>query len=267
MTHLRVDIQRTLGEFELHATFQADRGITVLFGPSGAGKSMTMSIIAGILRPDRGDIALGERTLDDTDQRLHVATRDRRLGYVFQDALLLPHRTALDNVAMAVRTGTRTERRAQAARLLADVGAENLASARPRRLSGGERQRVALARALAGQPELLLLDEPFSALDLPTRHKLRALVRRLVSENDLTALFVTHDHDEALELADALLRYEPGRTLHSAHGNDIAAALRGPRQTETLTALRAQRDELATENAQLRAQLEGTARPSFPTRR
>lgn len=208
-----IDVHHTAGAFGLDARFEASQpGITVLFGPSGAGKSLTLSLIAGLRRPDRGRIALRGQTVDDVTAGVHVRPQDRQLGMVFQDALLLPHRSALDNVALAVRdTRTRSARRAVAARVLAEVGAGELAAARPRTLSGGQRQRVALARALAGKPQLLLLDEPFSALDRPVRRELRALVRRLVDARGIPALLVTHDHEELADLADQVVLFELGR--------------------------------------------------------
>jgi molybdate transport system ATP-binding protein len=210
-----VDITTTVGSFTVTAAFHADRGITALFGPSGSGKSVTVATIAGLLRPARGTITLHGTVVADTDQRLHVRTQDRRLGMVFQQAALLPHRTPLDNVALAVRAPGRDHRRSVAAGWLERVHAAHLATTPTRTLSGGEQQRVALARALAGDPQVLLLDEPFSALDQPTRHALRRLVRDLVDNHHLTAIIVTHDLDDIAHLADRVVLYEPGRTTAS----------------------------------------------------
>lgn len=207
-----VDVTTTVGTFTVTAAFTATSGITALFGPSGAGKSVTLAAIAGLLRPDRGTITLAGETVADTTRKIHVHTQHRRLGMVFQHAALLPHRSPLDNVALAVRTGNRTQRRDLARDLLDQVHAAHLAQAATRTLSGGEQQRIALARALAGEPQLLLLDEPFSALDQPTRHSLRQLVRTLVDTHHLTALVVTHDLDDIAQLADRVVLYEPGHT-------------------------------------------------------
>ncbi len=201
-----------VGEFAMDVEVRAAPGITVLFGPSGSGKSLTLATIAGLRRPAAGVISINGRTVADTAKRLHVRSQDRRVGMVFQDSLLLPHRSVRDNVALAVRERTRAERRARADELLASVGATALADAAPQRLSGGERQRIALARALAGAPDLLLLDEPFSALDHTTRRTLRALLRTLVDASGVTTLIVTHDLDEATELADRTIAFRDGTT-------------------------------------------------------
>jgi molybdate transport system ATP-binding protein len=150
---------------------------------------------------------------------------------VFQHAALLPHRTPLDNVAVAVRAGDRTTRRAIASDWLERVHAPHLATTPTATLSGGEQQRIALARALAGDPRVLLLDEPFSALDQPTRHALRLLVRDLVDAQHLTAILVTHDLDDIVHLADRVVLYEPGTTTTShdlePHASDHVARLLG----------------------------------------
>ena len=204
------------GEFLLTADVALDVGqgpVIALSGPSGSGKSLTLALLAGLLRPDSGRVRLLGRTVADAAGGLHVRTQDRGVGMVFQEALLLPHKSVQDNVALAVRTGSRTDRRARAAAELERVGAAGLAAASPRTLSGGERQRVALARALAGDPQLLLLDEPLSALDAHTRVQLRALLRDVVTERSLPTVLVSHDADEVRSLADSVVLYEPGRTL------------------------------------------------------
>lgn len=212
---LTANFTTTVGSFTVTADFTADTGITALFGPSGAGKSVTLATIAGLLRPDRGSITLGGVVVADPDRRCHVRTQDRRLGMVFQQAALLTHRSPLDNVALAVPGTGRRRRREIAHRWLDGVGAGHLANAATRTLSGGEQQRVALARALAGDPRLLLLDEPFSALDQPTRQSLRQLVRELVDAHHLTAIIVTHDLDDIAHLADRVVLYQPGQTTGS----------------------------------------------------
>lgn len=174
MTALDVAVARKIGDFDLDAAFRLESGILVLFGPSGAGKSLTLSLIAGLLRPDVGTIAINGDVVTDTARGLFVSPQQRRVGMVFQDGLLLPHRTVLDNVALAVRQASgRGPRRAIARSWLERVGAEDLAHRRPGSLSGGQRQRVALARGLAGEPSLVLLDEPLSALDHEVRLELR----------------------------------------------------------------------------------------------
>jgi molybdate transport system ATP-binding protein len=202
-----------VGGFTVEASFAAGAGVTALFGPSGAGKSVTLRAVAGLLRPSAGTIAFDGTVWAEPAHGVHVPTQRRGLGVVFQHAALLPRRSPLDNVALAVRDGGRLRRRAVARRWLDRVRAGHLADAHTPALSGGERQRVALARALAGSPRLLLLDEPFSALDQPTRRALRALVRELVDDAGLTAVVVSHDPDDLDDLADRVVTFEPGRTV------------------------------------------------------
>jgi molybdate transport system ATP-binding protein len=211
---LDVDVTTTAGTFTVRARFAAEPGITALFGPSGAGKSVTLATIAGLLRPGRGRIVIDGRIVADAGRGLHVPTQQRRLGMVFQQAALLPHRSPLDNVALAVSdAGSRSQRRQRSRQLLSQVGADHLADAPTAALSGGEQQRIALARALAGDPRLLLLDEPFSALDQASRDALRQLVVQLVEDRRITAVLVTHDLVDVDALADHTVVYEPGTTV------------------------------------------------------
>jgi molybdate transport system ATP-binding protein len=209
---LDVAVTRRVGEFDLDVAFTVESGISVLFGPSGAGKSLTLALIAGLLRPDSGTIDINGQVVTDCARRIYVSTQERRIGMVFQDGLLLPHRSVLDNVALAVRQAHgRRARREVALSWLERVAAEGLAERRPGSLSGGERQRVALARGLAGDPALVLLDEPLSALDAPVRRELRALIRSVILSSGVPALLVTHDIEEAEELGDEIISYNSGR--------------------------------------------------------
>lgn len=209
---LDVAVARRIGDFDLDVAFAVQSGISVLFGPSGAGKSLTLSLIAGLIRPDSGTIAINGSLVTDCASRLYVSPQDRRIGMVFQEGLLLPHRTVLDNVALAVRQSSgRRARREVARSWLERVGASSLAERRPHSLSGGQRQRVALARGLAGDPALVLLDEPLSALDAEVRGELRQLIRQVIISSGIPAVLVTHDADEADELGDAVIAYRDGR--------------------------------------------------------
>ena len=168
---LEVSVRVRAGAFRLDASFRAPGGITALFGPSGAGKTLTLRCIAGLTTPDSGRIAVGERVLFDPARSIDLPARHRRLGYLFQQYALFPHLDVAGNVGFGL-DGGRDERAARVRELLALVGLAGFEKRRPRELSGGEQQRVALARALAPRPELLLLDEPLSALDGRVRRRL-----------------------------------------------------------------------------------------------
>ena len=210
---LRVDFTSRGGTFTVASRFEARSGITALYGPSGSGKSVTLLTIAGLIRPESGTVVLAGRTLADVERSVHVRTQDRGIGVVFQSSGLLPHRSPVDNVALAVRGGTRADRRIAAERWLDRVDASHLADSPTSSLSGGEMQRVALARALAGESKVLLLDEPFSSLDRDARASLRSLVRDLTQRNGLTVLLVTHDLEDLTDLADEVVMFEPGRSV------------------------------------------------------
>ncbi|MFZ9623548.1 MAG: ATP-binding cassette domain-containing protein [Ilumatobacteraceae bacterium] len=216
MRLLTLDVRVDVPGFGVDAAFSVGTGITVLAGPSGSGKSLTLAAVAGTVRPTRGSIRFGDAVFVDVDHAIHRRSQDRELGVVYQHAALLDHRSPLDNVMLAVREGNVSARRLLARELLQRVGAGELADAKTRSLSGGERQRIALARAVAGNPRLLLLDEPFSSLDSASRAHLRELLKSFVAERHLTALVVTHDQADVDALADRVVVYEPGRTVSAS---------------------------------------------------
>ena len=220
---LRVDIERRLKsrdrEFHLHAQFSCQRDVTVVFGASGSGKSATLQAIAGLLRPDAGSIRLGERVLFDAAAGVDVPVRDRRVGYVFQDYALFPHLTVAGNVAFAFqRWWQRRAPVAVAERVAAMLDAfeiGHLHASYPAQLSGGQRQRVALARAMIREPELLLLDEPFSALDPLLRERMRHELLDLRERFGVPLVVITHDPDDVATLADEVVVFREGRVTRT----------------------------------------------------
>jgi molybdate transport system ATP-binding protein len=217
---LEVEIALARGQgddrFSLDVSFRVPPGITILFGPSGTGKSTTLQAIAGLVRPQRGRISLGTETWFDANRHFERPTRQRGIAYLFQSLALFPHLSAIGNVCYGIsRQIAREERRTRAAALLERLGVSHLADRRPRTYSGGEAQRVALARALAMEPRVLLLDEPFSALDRDLRAQLVADVRALVSERRLPTVQVTHHLGEARAMGDQVLRMASGRIVES----------------------------------------------------
>ncbi len=200
-----------LGGFEYEAAFEAANEIVVLFGHSGAGKSITLQAIAGLMRPASGRIVIGDHVVFDSGPGLNVPPQERRVGYVVQELALFPHMTVEQNVAFGVPKVAGRE--ARVASLLNLLRISELRDRRPSTLSGGQRQRVALARALARDAQVLLLDEPFSALDDALRVTLRRELLRLRAELGLTIVFVTHDLREAHLLADRLAVFDGGRVL------------------------------------------------------
>jgi len=202
-------------------TLEADTApVTVLFGPSGAGKTTILRCLAGLERPDSGAIRFGNETWFDGARTVCLAPQARRIGYLFQDYALFPHLTVAQNIGFGVG-GARAERRAQVARLVDVLQLHGLEGRYPPGLSGGQQQRVALARALATQPRILLLDEPLSALDAPTREPLRRELRRVLTSCGVPTLVVTHDRVEALALGDRMLVIAAGRIRQAGPVHEV----------------------------------------------
>jgi molybdate transport system ATP-binding protein len=210
---LDVDFQKRLGGFHLRPHFTATDELVVLFGPSGSGKSLTLRAIAGLLRPDGGRIVLPSGPAFDSESGIDLPPQKRNVGYVVQDLALFPHLTVAENIAFSLDRWPRREREERVKELMRLLDLQGLESRTPRKISGGQQQRVALGRALASRPPVLLLDEPFSALDAPIRAVLRREVSRLRRTLGLVALFVTHDLQEAFALADSMAVYDDGAVL------------------------------------------------------
>ncbi|WP_123029235.1 sulfate/molybdate ABC transporter ATP-binding protein [Mycolicibacterium stellerae] len=229
MTDVHVRAIAAQRGFDIELTVAAGEVLAVL-GPNGAGKSTALHVIAGLMRPDSGQVRLGDRVLTDTAAGVFVPTHARRVGLLLQDALLFPHLDVAANVAFAPRSG-HGKRPRRAAREIAvswldQVDAVELADRMPRQLSGGQAQRVALARALAADPAVLLLDEPLAGLDVSTATAMRKLLRHTLTRNGRSAVLVTHDVLDVLTLADRVLIVEAGRVVETG---STAAILAAPR--------------------------------------
>jgi len=208
---LRVDVSKQLGEFTLAASFVSEGRVTGLFGASGAGKTSLINMIAGLLRPDRGVIAIDEETLDDTAKKLHVPPHRRRIGYVFQDARLFPHLDVRQNLDYGRRMNRLPEDPAARTRITEMLDIGHLLDRRPGKLSGGERQRVALGRALLSKPRLLLLDEPLGSLDEGRRAEILPYLIRLRDEANVPMVYVSHDAAEMRQLATQIVLLRGGQ--------------------------------------------------------
>jgi len=230
-----VDLRLTVADgrrrFDLAVRFATDVPFAALYGPSGAGKSLTLQAIAGLLHPSSGHVRLDGRTLYDSAQGIDVPAPARRIGYLFQDYALFPHLSVRENVSFGLTAWHRRRPAAKDAErvhaLLESFGLATLADSRPQNLSGGQRQRVALARALACEPQVLLLDEPFAALNPMLRAELREELAQVRRQWGIPVLMITHDIEDVLALADVAFVYSEGRVvreidLHNAESRDVA---------------------------------------------
>ena len=219
---LSVDIKKRLNGFTLHAKWHMENEIAVLFGHSGAGKTLTLKAIAGLMRPDEGSIVAGDKTLFEASGtlKIDVPPQRRHMGYVFQDLALFPHMTVRANIAFGLGGG-KNNRTDAVEEMLHIFHLENLAGKHPREISGGERQRVALARGLVRRPEVLLLDEPFSALDSGLRAEMGRLLLDIRRDFNVPAVLVTHDIREARAVADKLIVYLDGRVVQTGSPREV----------------------------------------------
>ena len=219
---LSVDVEKSLGNFHLRVKFQAENEVLALLGASGCGKSMTLKCIAGIEKPDRGRIVLDGVTLFDSEKKIDLPPQKRRVGYLFQQYALFPNMTVWQNIACGVRDKSRRD--AAIAEILSAMHLEGLEDKRPHQLSGGQQQRVALARILVNEPEVLLLDEPFSALDSHLRFQLEREVRQVIRRFGKTVILVSHDRDEVFRLSDSIAAMGSGTIESIGKKHDVFAS-------------------------------------------
>lgn len=210
---LAVDVEKKLGGFTVAARFASAGGVTALFGPSGAGKTTIVNMIAGLLAPDRGRIALGDHILFDSAMRVNVPPQRRRIGYVFQEGRLFPHLSVRQNLDYGRRMNGLPRDRAAMERIVTMLEIGHLLSRRPGRLSGGERQRIAVGRALLMKPVLLLLDEPLASLDAARKREILPYLERMRDEAKVPMVYVSHQAAEVKRIVSSVVRLEGGRVV------------------------------------------------------
>ena len=240
---LTVKIEKKLNDFQLCVNFETSGALLALLGASGSGKSVTLRCIAGLMTPDRGRIVLNGRVLYDSEAKIDLPPQKRRVGYLFQSCALIPHMTVARNVELGLRGLPKRERRAAALRWLERFHLADFADALPATLSGGERQRAALARTLAAEPEAILLDEPFSALDDYLKWQLELELAKTLEDYGGDAILVTHSRDEVCRLAKTVCILDRGRSqplcstaeMMTAPGSLGAALLSGCKNVSPVT--------------------------------
>jgi molybdate transport system ATP-binding protein len=208
---LSVDVDKSLGEFTLSARFATANGVTAVFGPSGSGKTTLVNMIAGLVTPDRGHIAIADTVLFDSKARVNVPTHQRRIGYVFQEGRLFPHLSVASNLDYGRRMSGLPADPAETKRIVELLDIAHLVDRRPGKLSGGERQRVAVGRALLMRPRLLLLDEPLAALDAARKREILPYLERL--RDEVPMVYVSHHAGELRRIATSVVRIDGGRVM------------------------------------------------------
>src|SRR5882757_5750511 len=222
-----IDIGAARGAFALDVAFRADGGLTALFGRSGAGKSTVIAAVAGLIRPDRGRIAIAGATLFDAAAGVFVPPHRRRIGLVFQDAQLLPHLSVRQNLGYGRWFAPKSAPRLDFDLVTEVLGIAPLLARRPASLSGGERQRVAIGRALLAAPRILLMDEPLASLDAPRKREILPLIERLRDEFAIPILYVSHAVEEVGRLATQVVLIEAGQVKAVGAPEDVLGPVAG----------------------------------------
>lgn len=229
-----VQVRKRLSpDFELDLSISLAPGITILFGPSGTGKTTLLDCIAGLVRPEAGRIAIADKVLFDSALGVNVSPQRRKVGYVLQDLALFPHLSVEANIEYGISSLAVEERKQRSAAIMESFRIAHLRSRRPRQVSGGERQRVALARALVIDPAILLLDEPLTALDAPTKSRIVDDLRAWNREHRIPVVYVTHSREEVFALGERVIVLENGRPIAQGTPHEVMTA---PRQ-ETVAQL------------------------------
>jgi molybdate transport system ATP-binding protein len=221
---LEFSAKKELGGFSLDLSFAIPKGITILFGASGSGKSSVLNCVAGLLRPDSGRIQVGGKTVFDSKTGENLRPEDRKVGYVFQDLALFPHLSVEQNVGFGLFQLHATERQRKINRVVEAFRIEHLRQKKPQNISGGEQQRVALARALVLDPNVLLLDEPLSALDPATKAHIMDDLRSWMAERSIPVLYVTHSREEVFAMGERVIALEQGRVVAEGSPTDVLRA-------------------------------------------
>jgi molybdate transport system ATP-binding protein len=208
-------------EFTLQIDLAIESGFTVLFGPSGAGKTSLLNCIAGLVKPEQGRIVLRSRVLFDSANAINIPVEERRIGYVFQTLALFPHLTAKKNIGYGIVDEPESQRRDRVTQILSSFRIAHLAERLPQQISGGERQRVALARTLVTEPQLLLLDEPLSALERDTKLAIIEDLKRWNESRNIPVLYVTHSHGEAAALGGSVVMLKQGRIAGRGESREL----------------------------------------------
>ena len=223
---IELDIEKRLGAFDLAVRFSApETGITAIFGRSGAGKTSVVNALAGLLRPDRGTIKVGEEILFSSEAGIDRRPEQRRLGYVFQESRIFPHYSVRGNLGYGMRRGAASHPTLSFDAVVELLRLDPLLERRPRDLSGGERQRVAIGRALLAAPRLLLMDEPLASLDIAHRAEIIPFIERLRDRLSIPIVYVSHAMEEIIHLGDTLVMMSEGRVAAVGPVEEIASRL------------------------------------------
>ncbi|SKA97657.1 molybdate transport system ATP-binding protein/molybdate transport system permease protein [Caloramator quimbayensis] len=218
---LEVSFEKKFGSFALKSSFCCDKEVLGILGPSGCGKSLTLKCIAGLFPPDRGIIKLDGREFFNSEKKINIPSRNRNIGFVFQNYALFPHLTVYDNIAYGIKDLDKSKRHEKVMDFIKKMQLTGCEKKYPSQLSGGQQQRTALARTLIKEPSLLLLDEPFSAIDTHVKSMLKAELLEIIKKYQGTVLFITHDIEEAYEMCDKILIMNGGQCIQRGDKRDV----------------------------------------------